>query len=563
MKELSNEARAMIAFVISLVVLLAWGHFYKPPQPPAKPPQTQAPQVPGSGANQPSAASAAPLAVPAIAPKAGTQEKTIVIESSLYRVELSNRGGVVRSWQLKKYTDDQKPPHTLDLVNAKAAQQLGGWPFSLALEDAKLEAQANSALFDVTPAQVSLGAPAEVDLEWSNGHLAVTKRLKFAQSYLIEAEVSVELDGKPLPATLAWRGGFGDTAVFQAAQQVNVFYSANGKLTLLPAKKLGVPDHPDELYQQPGTMAYAGIEDKFFAAAFLPNGPGLALWHWARQREVFVEDKSTQELVPEMAAGSPAPEPLSVRVYVGPKDLNQLNALHPPLEDLVQFGWFGVIAKPLLEILKWIYRYVPNYGWAIVILTVAINMALFPLKVKSWHSMKRMQKVAPQIEVIKQKYAKYSMSDPRKKKMNEEMMALYKEEGINPVGGCLPMLLQMPIWFALYRMLGSAIELRHAPWIFWIHDLSGRDPFYVLTILMAVTMWLMQKMTPVTTMDPAQQKMMVMMPVMFGAMFFIFPVSCGLVLYILTQNVVGIAQQWYLNRTEPLPVKGKGGGKKK
>ena len=563
MKELSNEARALIAFVLSLVIMLVWGHFYKPPPPPSKPPLTQAPQHLGTDANQPSTASAAPSAAPAIAPKAGTQEKTIVIESDLYRVELSNRGGVVRSWQLKKYTDDQNPPHTLDLVNAKAAQQLGGWPFSLALEDAKLEAQANSALFDVSPAQVSLPVPAEVDLEWSDGHLAVTKRLKFAHSYLLEAEVSVELDGRPLPATLAWRGGFGDTTVFQAAQQVNVFYSANAKLILLPAKKLGVPDHPNELYLQPGTMAYAGIEDKFFTAAFLPNRPSLALWHWARQREVFVDGKSTQELVPEMAAGSPAAGPLSVRVYVGPKDLNQLGALHPPLEELVQFGWFGVIAKPLLEILKWIYRYVPNYGWAIVILTLAINMALFPLKVKSWHSMKRMQKVAPQIEALKQKYAKYSMSDPRKKKMNEEMMALYKEEGVNPVGGCLPMLLQMPVWFALYRMLGSAIELRHAPWIWWIHDLSGRDPYFILTILMAATMWLMQKMTPVTTVDPAQQKMMVMMPVMFGAMFFIFPVSCGLVLYILTQNIVGIGQQWYLNRTEPLPVKGKGGGKKK
>jgi YidC/Oxa1 family membrane protein insertase len=559
-KELSNEARALVAFILSLVILAVWGHYYKPPLPPAKPPQPQTSQYSGSGRNQPSAVAVASSA-PAIAPKAGNQEKIIVVQSDLYRVELSNRGGVVRSWQLKKYTDDQK--HTLDLVNAKAAQQLGGWPYSLALEDAKLEALANSALFDVAPAESSLRAPAEVDLEWSDGHLAVTKRLKFAQSYLIEAEVSVELDGKPLPATLAWRGGFGDTTVFQAAQQVNVFYSASGKLTLLPAKKLGVSDHPDELYQQPGTMAYVGIEDKFFATAFLPNGPGLALWHWARQREVFVDDKSTQELVPEMAAGSLAPGPLSVRIYVGPKDLNQLGALHPPLEDLVQFGWFGVIAKPLLEILKWIYRYVPNYGWAIVILTLAINMALFPLKVKSWHSMKRMQKVAPQIEAIKQKYAKYSMSDPRKKKMNEEMMALYKEEGINPVGGCLPMLLQMPVWFALYRMLGSAIELRHAPWILWIHDLSGRDPYYILTILMVVTMWLMQKMTPVTTVDPAQQKMMVMMPLMFGAMFFIFPVSCGLVLYILTQNVVGIGQQWYLNRTEPLPVKGKGGGKKK
>ncbi len=250
-------------------------------------------------------------------------------------------------------------------------------------------------------------------------------------------------------------------------------------------------------------------------------------------------------------------------MYVGPKALEELSAQHPPLEELVQFGWLGIIAKPLLDVLRWIYRYVPNYGWAIVLLTLVINMALFPLKVKSWHSMKNVAKVAPEVEAIKQRYAKYSLSDPRKKKMNEEMMEVYKREGINPMGGCLPTLLQFPIWFAFYRMLGTAIELRHAPWILWVHDLSARDPFYILTVLMAITMYLMTKMTPQTITDPAQQKMMALMPLMFGVMFFVFPVSCGLILYILTQNIVGIGQQWYLNRTEPLPAKGKGGGKKR
>jgi YidC/Oxa1 family membrane protein insertase len=241
-------------------------------------------------------------------------------------------------------------------------------------------------------------------------------------------------------------------------------------------------------------------------------------------------------------------------VYVGPKDLDALARVRPPLEELVQFGWMGVIAKPLLFVLQWMYHYIPNYGWCIVLLTLAINTALFPLKMSSWRSMQRMQRVAPEIRSIQDRYKKYSFNDPRKKKMNEEVMAIYNREGINPMGSCLPMLLQMPIWWALYRMLQGAIELRHAPWFGWLHDLSARDPYYILPILMVVTMYLMQKMTPATTVDPAQQKMMTLMPLMFGLFF--FRLSSGLVLYIFTSNLVGIAQQYYLNRNQPLPAKG-------
>ncbi|MGH9704890.1 MAG: membrane protein insertase YidC, partial [Candidatus Acidiferrales bacterium] len=441
------------------------------------------------------------------------------------------------------------------LVNAQTSKQLGAWPFSILLDDAQLQNMANSALYQVKPSQNNLQAPAEITFEWSDGRLAVSKHLKFATGYLFNLDVSATLDGKPLPVSIAWRGGFGDVTAYKAAQTLNVFYSTNGKLNVLSYKKLGVSSHPEQRTEQPGTMEYVGIEDQFFTAAFLSNGSGLDLWHWAEQRDVVDGEKTEKEPVAEMAASSPAPGPLSVRVYVGPKDLAQLEALQPPLEDLVQFGWTGIIAKPLFEVLKWIYRYVPNYGWAIVLLTLAINLGLFPLKMKSWRSMQRMQKVAPEVESIKQKYQKYSMTDPRKKKMNEEMMAIYQREGINPMGSCLPMLLQMPIWWALYRMLGGAIELRHAPWIGWIHDLSAHDPYYILPVLMTVTMYLMQKMTPVTTVDPTQQKMMTLMPLMFGIFF--FTLSSGLVLYIFTSNLVGMGQQWYLNRTEPLPAKGK------
>ena len=561
MSEMSPERRALLAFVLSIIILLVWSRFYKPPAPAPQPVASQQMSHPGQPVipSAPPAASStatAASAAPAAGAKAADKEAIYIVESPLYRVEFSNRGAVVQSWQLKKYSDDQKPPHVLDLVNAQTSKQLGTWPFSLVLDDPQLQDMANSALYQVNPSQNSVQAPAEITFEWSDGRLAVSKHLKFSTGYLFNLDVSATLDGKPLSVAVAWRGGFGDVNAYKAAQTLNVFYSTNGKLNTLAYKKLGVSSHPEQRMEQPGTMEYVGIEDQFFTAAFLSNGTGLDLWHWAEQRDVTDGDKTEKEPVAEMAASTPAPGPLSARVYVGPKDLAQLEALQPPLEDLVQFGWTGIIAKPLFEVLKWIYRYVPNYGWAIVLLTLAINLALFPLKMKSWRSMQRMQKVAPEVESIKQKYQKYGMTDPRKKKMNEEMMAIYQREGINPMGSCLPMLFQMPIWWALYRMLQGAIELRHAPWMGWIHDLSAHDPYYILPILMTVTMYLMQKMTPVTTVDPMQQKMMTLMPLMFGIFF--FTLSSGLVLYIFTSNLVGMGQQWYLNRTAPLPAKGKG-----
>jgi YidC/Oxa1 family membrane protein insertase len=241
-----------------------------------------------------------------------------------------------------------------------------------------------------------------------------------------------------------------------------------------------------------------------------------------------------------------------MRVYVGPKDLAILSKEGPSLEALVNFGWTGVVAKPLLFILQWLHRYIPNWGWAIVVLTLVINFALFPLKFKSQRSMQRMAKVAPEIRSIQDRYKKYSMSDPRKRKMNEEVMAIYQREGINPVGGCLPMLPQLPIWWALWRVLNGAIELRHAPWLGWIHDLSAKDPYYILPVLMAILMYLSTKMTPQTSVDPSQQRMMSLMPLMMAAFF--FNLSSGLNLYMFTSNLIGVSQQYYLNRTQPLPT---------
>jgi YidC/Oxa1 family membrane protein insertase len=563
--EMNDQIRAIVFILLALLILFTWGHFFKPPAPAPQQTPTGTAQVAPStstgsqtsiaGIGAPPTATRKPTSAGAVQ---ATEEKTIVVESALYRVEFSNRGAVVRSWKLKKYLTDQKPPRPLDLVNADASKQLG-WPFSLVLPDKQLEAQVNSALYEVVPpvtgASANLQAPTDVTFHWSDGHVDVAKKLSFTSSYELTVECAVTVDGKPVPVAIAWRGGFGDKEVYNAAQLVNVFYKQNGKLNLLQGKKLGVPGNQAEPAVQSGPLEYLGIEDQFFTAAFIADGTNLSLWHWMQNHDVLVDGKTVAEPEAEMAAGTTEPAPLKASVFVGPKDLTLLSKMNPPLEDLVQFGWTGIVAKPIFEILKWIYRFVPNYGWAIVILTLIINMAIFPLKMKSWRSMQKMQKVAPEIRQIQDRYKKYSMSDPRKKKMNEEVMAVYSREGINPMGSCIPMLFQMPIWWALWRVLNGAIELRHAPWIWWIHDLSAKDPYYILPIAMTITMYLTTKMTPQTTADPSQQKMMQFMPLFMGVIF--FRLSSGLNLYMFTSNLVGMAQQWYLNRTEPLPSRSK------
>ena len=572
-KEMSTETRSLLAAVLAMLVIGIWALIYKPPvpAPPSKPPAgVTTPVPPVAGNPETSAKSVAPP--PSVTTRAASEERSVIIESDLYRVQISNRGGVVRSWQLKKFTDDNRPPRTLDLVHADAAQQSGSWPFSLALDDPQQEAAANNALYELTAkggapaAGAVFSAPAEINLAWSDGHLEVTKRLKFNASYIVDVQTTVAFDGKPQRAALAWAGGFGDITAFRAAAQTNVFTSATGRLNTLAAKNLGKPGHPSTRAPISGTFDFAGIEDLYFTAAFLPpfdargnlSDIPFTATGWTYQREITTDGKTETEIVPQVAVGLVDPFPLDLRIYVGPKSIDGLKAVRPPLSSLVQFGWWGFIAEPLFYSLEWLNKYVHNYGWAIVLITIAINMVMFPLKVKSMRAMQKMQKVAPEIKAIQDRYKKYSLRDPRKAEMNKEVMAVYSREGINPLGSCWPTLIQMPIWFGLYRMLANTIELRHSPWFGWIHDLSAHDPYYILPAIMAISMYFMQKMTPTPGMDPAQAKMMAMTPLIFGGMFALSP--SGLALYILASNMVGIVQQWYLYRTNPPPPKPSRGG---
>ncbi|MGH9445569.1 MAG: membrane protein insertase YidC, partial [Terriglobia bacterium] len=304
----------------------------------------------------------------------------------------------------------------------------------------------------------------------------------------------------------------------------------------------------------PGPLTSAGIEDEFFAGIFLPV-TSQAVFQFARQS--WQPPDWTGKALPQPLTailGTPAPEPLEFKLSAAPKALSVLRAENPTLDSLVHFGIMGIVAKPLLVALQWIYDHVVhNWGWAIVILTIVLNMIFFPLKIKSVRSAQGMQKIAPHMKEIQDRYKQYKFNDPRRQRMNQEMMKLYHEHGINPLGGCLPMLPQLPIFWAFYEVLETSIVFRHAPWILWIKDLSMPDPLYILPTLGIVAGYFMMKMTPMQVADPAQQRMMMFMPVFMGIIFYEF--AAGDTLYYVTYSLLGIGQQVWINRMAP-PVKG-------
>jgi YidC/Oxa1 family membrane protein insertase len=597
----SPEMRILGASLLSMLVILLWIKYFAP-KPPVVPPQPKpvisAPQTPAAASPATSGPSSTPAssrknpptaAVTPVSAKSDNQERSIVIQNDLYRVEFSNRGGVVKSWQLLKYMDDNKPQRVLDVVHPEASQQVGGWPFSVILDNADLEKAANNGLYQsrvarvrvvissapgtVTPdpasvTQTGINGPANVEFSWSDGHLEIIKRYRFEDSYVVHVDITAKLDGKPIQAGLAWLGGFGDLTVTNPApvETVTTYYSENAKIVNFPYKKLEGLDHWGPGVWQ-GGKDFTGIEDRYFTAAFLPpNGaaPGtLQTRYWKDFHPAQVNGQPGAEPVPEIATAS-GPQALALRVYVGPKDYDELKHMNPPLHGLVNFGWMEFIADPIFHMLKWLHKYIPNWGWAIVLLTLVINMALFPLRISSYKTTMKMQRVGPEIKAIQERYKKYKLNDPRKAEMNKEVMAVYSREGINPAGGCFQMFLQMPIWFGLNNALRFAIEMRHARWFGWITDLSARDPYYVLPVMMGLSMYLVSKMTPMTSTDPQQQMMMKIMPVTMAGIFMISPISSGLAVYILTSSIVGIGQQWYLNRHHPViaapvtkPVRGK------
>jgi YidC/Oxa1 family membrane protein insertase len=566
-----QDSKTILMFTgLFLVILLGMQYFRGKNAPPAKTPQQQAQtskqQTPTSTrtatsnppeqANAPSTAAqpaAAPVreAAPQASDVTARAESTTVVENELYRITFTNRGAQVRSWILKKYKDGEGRP--LDLVNQKAAKKFG-YPLSLYTYDAKLRGALDSALY-VPSATGDVSTPGTLSFDYSAGGVTVHKSFSFDSSYVIHAKVTVAQNGAPVQALLAWPAGFGDQITrpdyANGGNAVDTFQ--DGKDEQTAAKKVS---NGDTLR---GPFDWAGVSDLYFAAIFLPDKPDdatLVTLHNTLEIPKNIKHPDPAQVDQASVLGAAMGDSsgtLNVRVFAGPKALNVLESIHAgsgvSLEKVVNFGWWGVIAKPLFLAMLFIHTHViANWGWAILLLTLVLNLAMLPTRFQMMKSSLKMQRIQPQMDAIKAKYGKYKATDPRKQEMQKEIFALQKSEGVNMFGGCLPMLIQWPLLFGFYRVLENVIELRNAHWL-WLHDLSAPDPLYILPVFVIVSMVFSQLLMPSPGMDPSQQKLMAfVMPGVFG--FMMLNYGAGLSLYWAGSNFIGVGQQVLINRTK-------------
>ncbi|HEY3707493.1 MAG TPA: membrane protein insertase YidC [Terracidiphilus sp.] len=561
----------LVMMFVLVAVFLGFQYFQKPkPASPAPEQQTQQQQ---NAAPQNSAPAAAPLraqpaagspasATPAIA---AASEVETTVENADFRIVFSNRGAVVKHWILKNsHYKDSTQTHQLDMVQQQAAQSFG-FPLSLFTYDPALNTQLNQALYQSSASGV-LQAPNSLTFRYAQNGLEVVKTFRFDQSYVISAEVKVLRNGQPVRALIAWPAGLGDMEEFQGRSSIpglsrtpSMFaWSLAGKQDTLDARKVSNNATLDGEYQ------YAAAADLYFAAAFLPDVPEHATvvtFHNTVDLPTDPADPKSEKKPADvigLAVGNTSGD-TSLRIYAGPKQMDIVSSIHsvgadgkptgPTLESLIQFGsWLGIIAKPLFLALRFLYEHgVPNWGWAIIIITALFNMILLPTRLMMMRSSLKMMRIQPKVEAIKRKYANLKATDPKRAEMNAEMMALYKTEGVNMYGGCLPLLIQMPLFFAYFRVLQNTVELRQANWG-WLHDLAAPDPWHVLPALIIITMFLTQFITPSPGMDPNQRRMMaIMMPIIFG--FTLWHYASGLALYWCTGNLINLAIQLSINQS--------------
>lgn len=567
-----ENRRVLLAVLLSIVVIVGWQLLFPPPEPPAplapetverpegaggERPAESGPREEADQAAEPPAAEALDVGVeeedagPAapVEPVAGTREERVVLEGAGFRAELSNRGAALVSFQLLDYESGDGGP--VDLVRRRSDLP---YPFALVGADGRA-LPVSDVLFAVEEGG-SEGAPA-VRFTYAGPEGRVTKRFGVDPNGLLSVEIEARLESR---WGVALGPGLRDPTARDEERKFKyrgAVYTAAGKVQTI------APEKTAEARALPGTgLAWAGLEDTYFLAAVVPKQPldRAVVTPWLAAPGGEGEPARFEPLPPGGLSDAQEDLPRELQVvlvpegnafaataYLGAKDLERLQALPWGLEETVRLGWFGFLARIFLAGLKWIHDHVvPNYGWAIVLMTVLIKIVLLPLTHKSYVSMQKMQELAPRMKAIRAKF-KGKLKDKKgrpdleqQRKMNEEISGLYRSEGVNPAGGCLPMLLQFPVLIGFYNLLSHAIELRGAPWILWIDDLSMHDPIYVLPIIMGAVQFVQQKMAPAAG-DPMQRRMMMMLPVVFTFLFLGFP--SGLVLYWLTNNLLTLAQQ--------------------
>jgi YidC/Oxa1 family membrane protein insertase len=553
-----SEKRLLLAFLLVFVMIAVMQYLLPKPQPRPEQPrpggQQQAQTTPGASTPVPQPPPATPIPQPAARGpiKRGETETETVLATDEYKVTLSNRGGVVKSWVVK---DNNGKP--LDLVNPKMAATLG-YPLSFFSYDKDLEKKVNSALYVVRRD----GQSGPVTFEYSDGQIVARKTFRAEKGYVLGLETLVTNQGQVVSALPQWPSGLGDQVANAAFAGGKIDWQKNGsvehKAAISGSFFTGGKKWISGGDTLSGPFSWAGTADQYFAAVFMPDSPRDASLVTLNSPVEVPRDPNKPDDAKEkvsvigVAVGN-LNGPTRTRVFAGPKTLEELESTQaqpggPNLGGLTDFGFFGFIARPLFLWLKWTHEHwIRNWGWAIAFLTLVITMALLPLRISSMKSSLKMQKIQPQMKALQEKYKRYSLTDPRRAEMQKEMSELYKREGVNPIGGCFPMLLQMPFLFAFYSMLANAIELRQANWL-WIKDLSAPDPYHILPIIIIVLMFLSQRNMPQAGMDPTQQKMLTFMgPVMFGVLS--WGVAAGLSVYWMISTFLGYVQQAIINRS--------------
>ncbi len=536
--EMDMEKRLLLAMVLSMAVLFLF--LYR--QPPQPPPAQQAieieetsPSDSGRELLPPEAAEVEPTRV---------AHQIIEIENENILLRWSNRGGVLLSAQLKDYPSAEGTP--LEIIPQKVPE-LQRQTFGIRVGDERLDQRLREAVYEVSGVSGSrVRAPAEITLHYRDSVIEVSRKIRLPEAgYLVEMETEVRSQGRSIPFSSLLGPGIGEGIPSDQGDfaQPQAAYYLDGSVQRHSGDD--IEEAPIRFNQG---ARWVALDSKFFAYILL--NPGGILGGRIARGEPPQGTPAGEEIEgPLLLVEVEMEEGAHYSAFLGPKAYQVLEAADTTLGQLIDYGWFTFLVRPLLFSLNFIYQYLHNYGLAIILLTFGINLVLFPVRYKQMASMKKMSELQPQMKSIQDRYKRMKRTDPRKQKMNEEVMGLYKKHGVNPLAGCLPLVIQMPFLFAFYRMLYSSIELRGAPFMGWIQDLSQQDPYYVTPILMGISMVVQQKMSPAAG-DPTQRKMMMMLPVVFT--FFFLSFSSGLVLYFLFSNLFGMMFQFSFQRWQDL-----------
>ena len=547
------DSKALLAIVLSFLLFLAWHFYFAPTQTPL-PQQKEA----ATTTTQPQTLPPPAALSPVLPPKVDfSTQKMWSIGDSLYKMKIIAQGARESSFELLRFKEELKP----DSPPMQMIRDTAYLPLDVELlfhKDWDLYRRSFTSdvptEIKIAPGEPPISIPFQTEIP---GKVRLTKIFTVqADSYAMDLEIQIQnLSAEKLSDQMGLSFYFKpySESAHQTYNQSRLTFSTNGSNHDLGPKDFSKPEATSKL-----PYDWVAYQDNFFIQAIIPLTQGNyqiipsivndETQHNQITRLVFLTDKF--DLDPNESSS------FKLRLYNGPKEINTLQEAGHNLSAAVDYGWFTFLAKPLLVGLKWFYSFTHNYGIAIILLTIIIKIVFWPLTQKSYTSMQKMKKIQPKIQQIREKYK------DDKEKLNQELMQVYKTYKVNPMGGCLPMALQIPVFFALYRMLNSAVELRHQPFALWIHDLTAPDRLNlgfsidlpmighldglpVLTILMGITMFLQQKMTP-SSGDPRQEKIMLIMPVMFTFFFINFP--AGLVLYWFVNNLLSIAQQYWINR---------------